>query len=223
MHRPGHGFPAPYPPPSTRPYTADDSPRSLRTLARPGSPPVRHPVDFDVRLPPLRLPRGRAPGSRDFDADADSALGRQLAAMREPAPALPPLAGPSAARPHTADAPFAFAPAAARIPPPFTLQPRPQWDDASFSPFSRPRSQPHSPTTPFPAMMYEPLVVPPPPPPRRPRGPSLPPPPAYAVPPHERAPDDRPSPVPRPPPAAPRLRRDDGSDDEASHDPGVAR
>lgn len=46
MHRPGHGFPAPYPPPSTRPYTADDSPRSLRTLARPGSPPVRHPVDI---------------------------------------------------------------------------------------------------------------------------------------------------------------------------------
>ena len=232
MHRPGHSFPAPYPLPSTRPYTADDSSRSLRTLARPSSPPVRHPVDFDLRLPPLRLPRGRSRthGSHDFDDDNESPVSRQFAAMREPAPALalPPIAGPSTARPHTADSPFAFDPSV-RIPPPFTLQPRPQWDDASFSPFSRPRSQPHSPTSPFPPMPYEPLVVPPPPSqqPHHPRDPSLPPPPSYAIPPHERAADDRPSLVPRPPQAGPahppRLHRDDDSDDdEASHDPGVA-
>ena len=239
MHRHSHSFPAPYPPPSLRPYTADDSARSLRTLTRPNSPPVRNPVDFDVRLPPLRLsrPRSRTFGGSEPSTGTETAVGPPARSHAEDRPSqdlvLPPLAGPSRHPRMLAqtDSPFAYEPPL-RIPPPFTLQPRPQWDDASFSPFSRPASQAGSPPG-LRRLPYEPLVLPPPPPSAlpeplghlalaapRPYTPAL----------HERAPDVRTTlvPVPRgpapagPPPPLPRPRRNN-DDDEESHDHGSAR
>ncbi|CCL98024.1 uncharacterized protein FIBRA_00017 [Fibroporia radiculosa] len=48
------------------------------------------------------------------------------------------------------------------IPPPFTLQPRPQWDDLAFSPFSRPRTSPQSRTSnPFHAVPGDAPFLPP--------------------------------------------------------------
>lgn len=227
MHRHSHSFPAPYPSTSTRPYTADDSTRSLRTLTRPNSPPVRNPVDFDVRLPPLRLnrPRSRTFGGSELSSEAVGAS-RQYAGSRPPQEdlALPPLAGPSRPRlTPQSESPSAYD-TLLRIPPPFTLQPRPQWDDASFSPFSRAVMNS---STSLRRMRYEPLVLPPPGPvSEQPRDLTLPPPHPYTLT-HERAADVRPSfvSVPRPPapsgpPPYPRPRRDD---DEESHDHGVAR
>ncbi|EKM50997.1 uncharacterized protein PHACADRAFT_262931, partial [Phanerochaete carnosa HHB-10118-sp] len=216
--------PPPLPPPRslsprTPPLPRSLSPRSLRTLARPGSPPVRDPVAFAdsatllqqqqrqlLRLPPLRLAR---PRSRTFG-------GADAADPREPRPALalPPLAGPGS--------PLAAAPGQ-RLPPPFTLQPRPQWDEPTFSPFARRAAAAPAPYE------YEPLVLPPfPPPPPLPllplRPPPPPPPPSLL---HGRAPFASVPPFPPPPPPPPHRHRsgggggDDG-DEEESHDHGGA-
>lgn len=214
MHRHSLSYPAPYPSASTRPYTADDTARSLRTLTRPTSPPVRDPVDFDVRLPPLRLNR---PRSRTF---AGPEFSVEPARPYTDAPrdvALPPLAGSSRARappPPPSDSPFAYEPPL-RLPPPFTLQPRPQWDDASFSPFSRPPSQSGSPPA-LRRLPYEPLVLPPPAP-----LPDAPLPPAH---PYTRPPPLAPAAHPHapPPPVHPPPRPRRGGDDEP-HDHGAAR
>lgn len=153
------------------------------------------------------------------------------AEMREPEPdlVLPPLA--ELPRAPSRDSPFAYE-TPLRLPPPFTLQPRPQWDDASFSPFNRPTSQSSSPTTPSARRMpYEALMLPPPPGPAlpepQPANLTLPPPHSYTISPHERAADVRPSLVPThrtpAPPGSPHSPLPSRDDDEESHDHGVAR
>lgn len=145
----------PYPP--TRPTTAGGplemhrvTPRS-RTLL-----PSRRSIDegdFSIRLPPLVL-------------DPQSPIRPQLGSSALPVPRFgSSVAGGSTLPPigdrrhslgsHLSGSPFAHEPP--RIPPPFTLQPAPLWDDPSFSPYSRPDSSsrpsssydfpPQSPTT----------------------------------------------------------------------------
>lgn len=107
----------------TRPWTSEQREQTGHV----SSATHRHSTDFTVRLPPLRLsrPRSRTFAERvPYSATSPTYLGSPTTSPTR----LPPLQG---------DAPFAYE-APLRLPPPFTLQPQPLWDDPSFSPYSRP-------------------------------------------------------------------------------------
>ncbi|KAI0338789.1 hypothetical protein BDW22DRAFT_1348228 [Trametopsis cervina] len=110
-----------------RPWTTEQN-EPLYTIPRPTrSSSHRRSADFAVRLPPLRLTRPRSRTFAESGASRGAPSSAHILSPRSPT-RLPPL---------QPDSPFAFE-APLRIPPPFTLQPQPQWDDPSFSPFSRP-------------------------------------------------------------------------------------
>lgn len=96
---------------SAHPFSPTRADRPFSAAADP-----REPEPDSLRLPPLRLPRTRS---------------HTVGGAAEPA------------RPPSQDSPFAYSAASAGtspvqvLPPPFTLEPRPQWDDPSFSPFAR--------------------------------------------------------------------------------------
>ncbi len=149
-------------PASSRPFTADDSSRSM---PRPpfGMHPLRHSLDTgpSITLPPLTFDRPRSntvsgpsgSSGRLHVTSPSSILPSPLA------PVLPPVEEQARQRILSlqSDSPFAYD-APVPIPPPFTLQPRPQWDDSSFSPFSRPSIHARNPYNRF---SYESFTLPP--------------------------------------------------------------
>ncbi|KAI0086036.1 hypothetical protein BDY19DRAFT_375651 [Irpex rosettiformis] len=113
----------------TRPWTSEHR-EPLHAVSRPSSAAHRHSTDFTVRLPPLRLSR---PRSRTF---AEHGAPHNLSSPRHGRLS----ASPTRLPPLQTDAPFTHE-ASLRLPPPFTLQPQPLWDDPSFSPYRRPTSR----------------------------------------------------------------------------------
>ncbi|CAL1702891.1 unnamed protein product [Somion occarium] len=101
--------------------------------------------DFPIVLPPLRIHRSPSPAAQSAPVQSLSS-GFPAAARLAPlssAPAVLPSPGvpgePSSLRPVQSPT------APTHIPPPFTLEPRPLWDDSVFSPFSRPHASPYEP------------------------------------------------------------------------------
>ncbi|KAF7794147.1 hypothetical protein EIP86_005278 [Pleurotus ostreatoroseus] len=162
---------APYPRPETRGMFGPHSPRAssamrpLSAEARPRHPPraramspqPRQSIDSAMAaltLPPLTFDRPRSytvsgpSGSSSFYPLTPSIVppSSSQSGMETLGQARPRLTSMGTDSPFAHDAPL-------RIPPPFTLQPRPQWDDASFSPFHRrstrpvPTRIPHEPFT----------------------------------------------------------------------------
>ncbi|KAI0690368.1 hypothetical protein BC835DRAFT_1365034 [Cytidiella melzeri] len=132
---------------TTRPWTSERREQPYTVPQLPSSV-HRHSTDFALRLPPLRLSR---PRSRTFAEHSASHM-TPISAYAEassPQAHLPPI---------QSDSPFIYE-APSRLPPPFTLQPQPQWDDPSFSPYSRPA--PHT-SIRHPTAPYEAVVLPPP-------------------------------------------------------------
>ena len=83
--------------------------------------------EYPITLPPLRLPRSPSPGAQSAPVQSSGAgfpITRGGALSSAPA-VLPPPGVPGEQIP-----PY--------IPPPFTLEPQPLWDDSAFSPFNRP-------------------------------------------------------------------------------------
>lgn len=134
-------MPSFFPPfPPSRPNTAGESlemhrptprPRSLQTSRR-----YSDEMDYPIRLPPLILdPQSPTQSLLEPGSSRSARIGPSAASR----PVLPPIGD----RRHSlgsqpSDSPFAHEPP--HIPPPFTLQPAPLWDDPSFSPYSRPTS-----------------------------------------------------------------------------------
>ncbi|KAH9933698.1 hypothetical protein B0H21DRAFT_711689 [Amylocystis lapponica] len=145
---PPTGYPGPPIQPAygtTRPTSGTSSldpyrlgPRSMRLHGTSSAGDPRQQLDYPITLPPIVEPTQPRTG----------ALGTSSSTRYPPlAPisSLAPVPPPSAMAEHhrrlasQTESPFAHAPAL-NIPPPFTLQPRPQWDDTALSPFSRPGS-----------------------------------------------------------------------------------
>ncbi|KZT30050.1 hypothetical protein NEOLEDRAFT_1174394 [Neolentinus lepideus HHB14362 ss-1] len=134
--------------PSFLPSSADivGGATSRYFLADPARAPVRenlHNMDHSLTLPPLAFDRPHTLGS--FGA-AGMPFGNPLS-ERLPSSAPSTVTSFEFNRPvlSTHDSPFAHQlpeprPSVSAIPPPFTLQPRPQWDPDTFSPLSRPGS-----------------------------------------------------------------------------------
>lgn len=145
--------------PSLRPFSADDRPRVI-PRARAMSPQPRQSIDSALAaltLPPLTFDRPRSYTVSGSSSSGAHALFTRPPVLPQPMAPFPPIEGqgqPSRPRLSSlqSDSPFAYE-APIHIPPPFTLQPRPQWDDASFSPFHRPHARnppsriPHEPFT----------------------------------------------------------------------------
>ncbi|PCH34906.1 homeobox-domain-containing protein [Wolfiporia cocos MD-104 SS10] len=109
-------------------YTASRSPRPARPLSDDLTGRQRDPP---IILPPLVLdpPRSRAlPGSSHYGSPSPTSV-QHSPTVIDPRRRWQPSEHP--------ESQFAHRPPL-NIPPPFTLQPRPQWDDPAFSPFSRP-------------------------------------------------------------------------------------
>lgn len=88
--------------------------------------------EFPITLPPLRLPRSPSPGAQSAPVQSSSAgfpITRGGALSSAPAVLSPP--GVPGEPTLTLQIPPI-------IPPPFTLEPQPLWDDPAFSPFTRP-------------------------------------------------------------------------------------
>ena len=136
--RPSQGFPAP---PST---SAMEPPEMYRATPRPGRPPGEQGPELTLSLPPFAA-RTRGPGSSpitplsagpyptlaSLSALQSSASAHRTRSSDEARRNLPP-----------ANVDFSTPRAPLNIPPPFTLQPQPLWDDPAFSPYNRRRSSP---------------------------------------------------------------------------------
>ncbi|EMD36052.1 hypothetical protein CERSUDRAFT_124570 [Gelatoporia subvermispora B] len=99
-------------------------------------------------LPPLRIDPLRPAATLPAPATSSrhpSLLPRRSLGQVLPSPAAFDLSHRTPAS-EPVESPFAHHPTL-NIPPPFTLQPRPQWDDPAFSPFSRPSSAVSRPST----------------------------------------------------------------------------
>ena len=114
------------------------TPRPTRSLP-PASLPLQEDDGFPITLPPLMLSRSPTP-------DAQSVPGSSTGPHRR---VRSPLASGSRVSRHVgrpsqsfgeAESSFALHSPVSHIPPPFTLQPSPLWDDPAFSPFNPPSS-----------------------------------------------------------------------------------
>ncbi|RPD55245.1 hypothetical protein L226DRAFT_526165 [Lentinus tigrinus ALCF2SS1-7] len=154
---------------SSRPSTSAASLEAselYRLTPRPGRPAGEQGPELTLTLPPVmtNVPRSRGGPMSSPISPLSAGAYPSLASLS----ALE--AGTSAQRPRSFDEPrrtlpppnvdFSAPRPVLNIPPPFTLQPQPQWDDPAFSPFSRRRSPPalphgvappfgSSPTSPF--------------------------------------------------------------------------
>lgn len=128
---------------------ASEAPELYRLTPRPGRPAGEQGPELTLTLPPVmtNLPRPRAgPMSSPISPLSAGAAYPSLASLS----ALE--AGTSAQRPPAFDearrtlpppnVDFSTPRPVLNIPPPFTMQPQPQWDDPAFSPFSRRRTPP---------------------------------------------------------------------------------
>ncbi|KAM5545570.1 hypothetical protein V8D89_000769 [Ganoderma adspersum] len=134
--RPSQGFPAP--------PSAMEPPEMYRATPRPGRPPGELGPELTLSLPPFAT-RTRGPGSSpitplsagpyptlaSLSALESSASAHRTRSSDEARRNLPP-----------ANVDFSTPRAPLNIPPPFTLQPQPLWDDPAFSPYNRRRSSP---------------------------------------------------------------------------------
>ena len=135
----------------SRPSTAAaERPESYRLTPRPGRPPGEQGPELTLTLPPVATGVARAHGPASSPVTPLSA---------GPYPTLASLntleSSSSAHRPRSfdesrrtlppANVDFATPRPVLNIPPPFTLQPQPQWDDPAFSPYNRRRSPPSQP------------------------------------------------------------------------------
>ncbi|EJF61898.1 hypothetical protein DICSQDRAFT_146704 [Dichomitus squalens LYAD-421 SS1] len=135
------GFP---PRPST---AAVEIPESYRLTPRTGRPPGEQGPELTLTLPPVatNVPRVHGPASSPMtplsagpyptlaslsSLESNSSTHRPRS-FDDPRRTLPP-----------ANVDFASFRPVLNIPPPFTLQPQPQWDDPAFSPYNRRRSPP---------------------------------------------------------------------------------
>lgn len=138
---PQPAYPSVLPPvgePSLEAYRLGHQRARSRGAAVPGNPRQQQ-LDYPITLPPIvETPHTHAvlPGP------STAGVYPPLA----PISTLTPVPPPSAMAEHQrrrsssqAESPFAHAPTM-NLPPPFTMQPRPQWDDTALSPFSRPGS-----------------------------------------------------------------------------------
>ncbi len=146
---------------SSRPSTAaTETPEMFRLTPRPGRPAGEQGPALTLTLPPVmtNLPRSRGPASGPTSPPSAGTPYPTLASIS----ALEAGAAAAAHRPSAMDdrrralpspnVDFSNPRSTLNIPPPFTLQPQPQWDDPAFSPFSRRRSPPalpHGVTSPF--------------------------------------------------------------------------
>ncbi|KAI0073979.1 homeobox-domain-containing protein [Panus rudis PR-1116 ss-1] len=122
------------------------SPETLSRLSSAPSHPSRLAAETEgprIVLPPLRIGSPSPPQSAPTSAVEHTQFGALASAPPHYASGGRHL---SATTP-TAESPFAHS-APPYIPPPFTLEPQPIWDDPSFSPFSRPSTSHASPTSP---------------------------------------------------------------------------
>ncbi|KAH9847757.1 hypothetical protein C2E23DRAFT_871620 [Lenzites betulinus] len=131
---------------SSRPPTSGtDTTEMYRMTPRPGRPAGEQGPTIPLSLPPVmtNIPRSRAPASSPIGGSypslaslssleaGPSSSSRRPASFDERARALPqPIVDFSAPRQPL------------NIPPPFTLQPQPQWDDPAFSPYNTRRRSP---------------------------------------------------------------------------------
>lgn len=115
--------------------TSPVGPRYSRRVSRPGDS-SQH-FDYSLTLPQIvEAPLAASPGPSMGNADAPLAPICTLA----PVPSLTTMAKHQ--RRHTSlqtGSPIVHAPSM-NIPPPFTLQPQPQWENIALSPYSRPGS-----------------------------------------------------------------------------------
>ncbi|EPS94839.1 hypothetical protein FOMPIDRAFT_1062989 [Fomitopsis schrenkii] len=120
------------------PFGSDDAPRTQHASAGGSRRFSDVPMMLQrLTLPPIVDPRqdvmGHSSSSRfppplhSFSPPSTSAVGARRGSYAQ----------------EQAEPPFAHLPPL-NIPPPFTLEPRPQWDDPAFSPFSRPGSSSRS-------------------------------------------------------------------------------
>ncbi|KAI0824395.1 hypothetical protein BC628DRAFT_434198 [Trametes gibbosa] len=136
---------------SSRPLTSGtDAADMYRMTPRPGRPAGEQGPEVPLSLPPVmtNIPRSRGPASSPIGSSypslaslssleaGPSSNARRPASFDDRARALPqPIIDLSAPRQPL------------NIPPPFTLQPQPQWDDPAFSPYNTrrrsPPAQPH--------------------------------------------------------------------------------
>ncbi|RDX44497.1 hypothetical protein OH76DRAFT_1487080 [Lentinus brumalis] len=160
--------------PSTSAAAAREVPELYRLTPRPGRPAGEQGPELTLTLPPVmtNVPRSRGGPMASPISPLSAGAYPSLASLS----ALE--AGTSAQRPSSFDesrrmlpqpnVDFSMPRPALNIPPPFTLQPQPQWDDPAFSPFSRRRSPPalpqgvvppfgSSPTATQPPFQHEPL------------------------------------------------------------------
>lgn len=110
--------------------------------------------EFPITLPPLRLPRSPSPGAQSAPVQSSSAgfpITRGGALSSAPA-VLPPPGVPGESTLTQQVPPY--------IPPPFTLEPQPLWDDPAFSPFSRPHPSAYD-QVPSPTHYHHPTSMPP--------------------------------------------------------------
>ncbi|KAI0668160.1 hypothetical protein C8Q78DRAFT_1071487 [Trametes maxima] len=134
-----HGF-------SSRPSTSGtETAEMYRTTPRPGRPAGEQGPELPLSLPSVmtNIPRPPAPGSSPIGGSYPS-----LASLSS----LEAGVGTSSRRPRSFDErtrslpqpniDFSAPRTPLNIPPPFTLQPRPQWDDPAFSPFNTRRRSP---------------------------------------------------------------------------------
>ena len=145
-----------------RPSTAPtDIPEPYRLAPRPGHPAGEQGPGLTLTLPPVltAVPRARAPGSSPISPLSAGASGghpmlASISSLEASAAAHAqhqhqhqhqrPRSFEDARRPALPppNVDFSHPRPVLNIPPPFTLQPQPQWDDPAFSPFTPRRSPP---------------------------------------------------------------------------------
>ncbi|KAL4248988.1 hypothetical protein ABKN59_006411 [Abortiporus biennis] len=118
---------------------AQEPTESLRSPLQPLSR-SRHQTEeeeFNITLPPLILDRPQSPSRRNRHSPSHRSHPYARYPPSTANPILPPLGNRRSSN-VTSPTESPFAHEVPRIPPPFTLQPQPLWDDPAFSPFSRP-------------------------------------------------------------------------------------
>ena len=140
---PPHGF-------SSRPSTAvTDAAEMFRLPPRPGRPAGEQGPELTLSLPPVVTSVSRAAGpvsspTSPLSAGAYPTLA-SISALEASASAHRPSLDDRRRTLPPPNVDFSTPRPTLNIPPPFTLQPQPQWDDPAFSPYTRRRSPPEVP------------------------------------------------------------------------------